>query len=470
LRRVKGYGHRSETIQSPAGDPLDGEDSAVSGSGLGDRVRRLRVEQRLSQADLAARVGVTPSYLSLVESGRRHPRLPVVERVSAALGCSPDFLRTGRLPSAVRSTEVNLRFAELALRSGDPRTARTQFAEVWQEIARHDGVYAAEVAESRWGMARADEALGNLEAAIEGFEWLLTIDLPPTIDETPLRMKLCHAYLECGDLTRAVEVGEEALARFDGVLDTDEAVEMGSTLVLCYRERGDLTSAYLLAQRVIAAAEDAGSLRARGAAYWNAAIVAQERGDLRSALALSERAVALYAEGDNLRALAGVRLTAAWVLLEQPTPRHEEAAALLSRAHEDFIALGNAVDIAMTETELARCELHRGRAEEAVDIASTAIGRLATGPRLEAARARTVLAQAQLRMGEARAAIASYQEAAVELERVGAARGAAALWRELAEALQALDLTDLALTAYRKMATTLVGREAAGASVTGRMR
>jgi transcriptional regulator with XRE-family HTH domain len=432
--------------------------TAVSGVDIGARVRRQRLEQGWSQAELATRAGVTASYLSLVESGRRHPRLAVVERLAEALGCSPDFLRTGRVANAVRSTEVCLRFGELALLTGDARAARKQFLEVLAEVEKHGDVYAAETAEGRWGLARADEALGDVEAAIEGFEWLLTAELPPTIDVTTVRRRLCYAYWQCGDLTRAVEVGEHALRELGGALESDEAVEMASTLVMCYRERGDLTSAHLLAQRVITAAEQTGSIRARGAAYWNAAIVAQDRGDLRSALRLSERAVALYTEGDNAALLAGVRLTAGWVLLEQPQPYIEEAHALLARAHADFLEIGKPVDIATTETELARCELLRGHAEAAADIASTAIGRLATGPRLETARARTVLAQAQLRMGESDAAIESYRLAAAELERVGATREAATLWRELAEALESLELTDLALTAYRKMAAAYVGR------------
>ena len=39
-----------------------------------------------SQKEVAKAVGVTPSYLSLVESGKRNPSIELVERAVASLG------------------------------------------------------------------------------------------------------------------------------------------------------------------------------------------------------------------------------------------------------------------------------------------------------------------------------------------------------------------------------------------------
>jgi transcriptional regulator with XRE-family HTH domain len=51
----------------------------------GHAIKILRTAAGLRQTDLAERVGVTPSYLSLVESGRRSPSLRLLRRTSEAL-------------------------------------------------------------------------------------------------------------------------------------------------------------------------------------------------------------------------------------------------------------------------------------------------------------------------------------------------------------------------------------------------
>lgn len=52
---------------------------------LGNTLRLLRVAAGLKQVDLAARVGVTPNYLSMVENGKRVPSLSFVKSISEEL-------------------------------------------------------------------------------------------------------------------------------------------------------------------------------------------------------------------------------------------------------------------------------------------------------------------------------------------------------------------------------------------------
>ncbi|HET6923562.1 MAG TPA: helix-turn-helix transcriptional regulator [Anaeromyxobacteraceae bacterium] len=59
-------------------------------------VRRLRARKKLSQKALADRVGISVSYVSMLERGQRSPPLETVEKMARALGVSPASLLGGR--------------------------------------------------------------------------------------------------------------------------------------------------------------------------------------------------------------------------------------------------------------------------------------------------------------------------------------------------------------------------------------
>jgi transcriptional regulator with XRE-family HTH domain len=59
-------------------------------------VRRLRARKKLSQKALADRVGISVSYVSMLERGQRSPPLETVEKMARALGVSPASLLGGK--------------------------------------------------------------------------------------------------------------------------------------------------------------------------------------------------------------------------------------------------------------------------------------------------------------------------------------------------------------------------------------
>ena len=419
---------------------------------VGDRIREMRRRRGVSQASLVAGIPLSSSYLSLIESGRRQPRERVLEVIAHRLGCTPEYLTTGRGGPGSGDVELDLRFADVALRAGDAGAARARFRDV-RDLAIQLGF--EDIAhDARWGLCRAEEALGNLEAAIEELEELSGEPvLKGTFTRTALARRLARNHLESNELTRAIEVAQQGLAEAaSNGLDDDEVTELASTLVACYYERGDLTRAHLLVRKVIADAERSSSPRARAAAYWNAGLVAEARGDLRSARAFTDRALVLYSESDNRRATALVRLNCAWLILRTPDEDRAEAARLLERALGELAEVGTEVDMAAVETELARCRLLDGDAAEAARTARSAMDRLAGGQRLETARARAVLAEAELAMGLVDAAVVSCAAAASDLAEAGASRQAAETWRELADALTAMGMLDEAINAYQRTA------------------
>jgi tetratricopeptide (TPR) repeat protein len=299
-------------------------------------------------------------------------------------------------------------------------------------------------------MARAREAQGLIEDAIDDYELLFaSTSLPSSVSRLRVATALSRAYNECGDLDRAIEVGEAAIAAAEAGASDEEAVSLVSTLVGSYYERGDLTRAHSLAMSALTTADSAEAPLARAAALWNASLVEEARGDLRTARTYADRALAIYSESDNARAVALLRIVAAWLLLREPEPGVSEAEGLLERALSDIEAVGSPIDAAYGETELARCRLLMGDWQEAALIARASLEHLGETAPIEAARARLVLGHALLMGGDSEGAVVAYTDASTVLKTYGAHRMAAAAWRELAEALVRLGRAEEALDAYR---------------------
>jgi transcriptional regulator with XRE-family HTH domain len=53
---------------------------------IGERLRNLRKEKKLSQKDIGERTGLPQSYLSLVENGHTTPGIQTLEKLARALG------------------------------------------------------------------------------------------------------------------------------------------------------------------------------------------------------------------------------------------------------------------------------------------------------------------------------------------------------------------------------------------------
>ena len=62
---------------------------------FGRNVARLRLQQSLTQEQLAETIGVSERYLRSVEAGQYYPSLPTATRLCAALGCDWNALFAG---------------------------------------------------------------------------------------------------------------------------------------------------------------------------------------------------------------------------------------------------------------------------------------------------------------------------------------------------------------------------------------
>ncbi|MFL6139278.1 MAG: helix-turn-helix domain-containing protein [Frankiaceae bacterium] len=428
--------------------------------GLGRRIVGLRRRAGLSQAGLAEAAHITSAYVAMLERGHRsRPSDAVLRSLAAVLDTTVGWLVTGRDGEA-HPHEVDQRFGEVALRNGDAAAARERFAAAYEDaVALGDG-YVPEQREAQYGMARADWTLGRINEAIAGFEALLRADdLPSSVRRVKVQTWLCRAYTHAGDLSRAIELGEDALREvgsLDSAVFDDGVVLLASTLVEAYYQRGDLTRAQQLIDATVVAAEAAGSLEARGAACWSAATVAEARGEVRAAIQYADRALALYGELGRAFDVAALRGNAAAYSLRLPDTDLDAAEALLRESIDGLAAAAHTgpADLAEIEKELARCLLLSGRVDKAVDIARAALDRVPSAP-LERARVLAVLAAALLASGREEEALAAYQDAALALEAWGAGRQAAPVWSELADVLSAMGRESDAKAALRRMGTAL---------------
>lgn len=91
--------------------PADPRGSATPGSRLlmlGRRIRHARTERGLTLDELGRQVGSTASQLSLVENGRREPRLSLLQSLADALGTTTTDLLDSTPPSRRAALEIQL--------------------------------------------------------------------------------------------------------------------------------------------------------------------------------------------------------------------------------------------------------------------------------------------------------------------------------------------------------------------------
>ncbi len=424
----------------------------------GERVRALRTARGIAQADLAATLGVSKSYLSHIEAGRRPIPSRMLERVAAALEVDVEQLESGIPAGLHEDLELRLAFAELSLRNGDRRTALQEFASIRE---RAEGLPLHRfLDEATYGLARAEEADGRFESAIARYEELLARPaLSAAVSRAAVSMHLLMVYSECGDLGRAVDIGEQAieqLSQQEQPEDVGVAVELMSSVAGCYLERGDLTRAQMLIDRALFLAAQDGTPRARAAAAWNAALIADARHDAIGARYHADRALALYSEMDNARYVAMLRVVSASLRLVETEPDIGSALSDVELALEQLEQVGSRLDLGYARTQQAEALLLNGDIDLAGEVGRQALQDLSTGDRYLTGHTMVVLGHVAIAKGDKDEALAYFAQAGTALEQTDSSRQAAKAWRELGEAYLELGRQSEGIEALRR-ASDLAG-------------
>lgn len=79
---------------------------------VGEKIRRLRVNSKISQTQLALYLCVDQSMISKIESNDRSPSIELLEKLAALFGCTDDYFETDNVcnPSlqfAFRANEIS---------------------------------------------------------------------------------------------------------------------------------------------------------------------------------------------------------------------------------------------------------------------------------------------------------------------------------------------------------------------------
>ncbi|OCG74236.1 helix-turn-helix domain-containing protein [Microbacterium sediminis] len=92
--------------------PASDAHSALELKTLGHRIRHYRVQKGLTLDELGAAVGVAGSQLSLIENGKREPKLSLLQSIAVATGTSVQDLIAGGPPNRRAALELELERAQ----------------------------------------------------------------------------------------------------------------------------------------------------------------------------------------------------------------------------------------------------------------------------------------------------------------------------------------------------------------------
>jgi tetratricopeptide (TPR) repeat protein len=415
-------------------------------STIGTRVREIRTSKGLSQQSLAGS-GISPGYVSLIESGKRTPSRATAERLAERLGVPVEQLLQDDRPPAAEHAHLEANFARLALANGNPAEAvRCLGAIRFHELdSRAAGEASLVLAEALHQTGDLDRAVGVLEGLIDRCRreqsWLMLATAATA---------LTAMYIESGDMSHGAATAQQALTDIAaaGLEGTDDHLRLGSVYVWALVEGGDLLFAARRAEELDEVAERLGSLRARGSVYWNAAVVAHERGRVADAVRLTDRAVAMLGEQEESRDLPRLRMHYAWVLLNHPDPRAVEALRQLDRAEAEDALAGSRLDRGIVATLRGRAHLLLGELDTAAEHAAMALTLLGASAHIERLSALILLGDVEVARRDQDVARECYREAAQLLAPMGPSRAVARLWRELGDSWRSAGELDRTLEAY----------------------
>lgn len=103
----------------------------VTTMNIGRAIRFARAARDISQQELASRVAISPSYLSLLETGKKEPSLTMIRSIARGLSVSEDVLILTAIDyQSIRSADVDTLAAlseqllRAAVRQGEDRRTK----------------------------------------------------------------------------------------------------------------------------------------------------------------------------------------------------------------------------------------------------------------------------------------------------------------------------------------------------------
>lgn len=316
------------------------------GSGFGEKLRAERLERGLTQAELGRDL-YSPSYISLLETGRREPTADVIEELARRLELAPKALEAWSQPISVSDAEYVL--AGLYARQAWDLRDYTLAAE-------HAATAARIALEGRntsawWNMTYMQaECLmkqGQLKECQKIMEHLL--EHPMATESAGLGVRarqmlaaLCHGQ---GQLAAAVEHAQQAV-------ELCTQLPKGSTLIIgalraligALAESGRLDEAWKYCQEMNAQMDEHSMSQLAGEVAWVIGNVAFMRHDYPEGIRHHERAAKLLSPANDIELWARFNKASAAVRLSSGIVEPETLAAIERAELALSIVGGNKTD------------------------------------------------------------------------------------------------------------------------------
>ena len=347
--------------------------SELRSSGLGERLRALRVAAGLTQSELAGG-RFSKEYVSQIERGKTRPTGETLEWLAGRLAVDPGYLESG-----VSAEERNRVEAALARAEGllEARRYEDALAEL---VGGRDAVVRAGapdlelrslLAESwaRIQQGEIQDALGLLVRARELAERPGRSDA----DRAAVIFRLGICRYKLSSISTAVGLLDEALTLADrsGLPCDLLRSDILGWRSRCRRRQRDWQAAREDVERALELAQSAGDHEAMADTYFQASLVAEREGHWLLARTYAERARGFYEEledranvGRMLNNLGGLNFTLG---------NAERAVSLLQDAFQVAVETGSDVDAGQAMCSLAEVHLGGGEPEQAETKARKAL-------------------------------------------------------------------------------------------------
>jgi tetratricopeptide (TPR) repeat protein len=337
---------------------------------LGRRIRSLRLDQGLSQEELAE-PHYTAAYISHVEHGKRRASQEALGHLAERLGVTVEQLLSGRDPNENLRLEVQIQQA-----IGDIHAGRVQEARDVLEAARaraQEVGHERAVAQAELGIAFALYRLGDLDESLATYVRAAsaTSDEPPEARTSAL-VGQARCLFQRGAMRDAIHLLESHLIELqrNDPPDPSRLVETYAALIPAYFESGLIERAKDVASKGLALAPDIPDLEQRACLYVNRGQLMVTQGQPREALTSLAIAEDLYRYLGWHSESMKVTLAKSFVLTDQG--RFAEAEELLRAALETGGAI-NAADRVRSLTRLALVRRRQGSPQEALELAREAM-------------------------------------------------------------------------------------------------
>jgi tetratricopeptide (TPR) repeat protein len=423
-------------------------------SGLGTRLRQLRVSAGLTQSELAGD-RFSKEYVSQIERGKTRPTSETLAWIAGRLGVEVCYLETGQSWEEYAEVEAAVMRAEAAVEGQQYDEALEALDGLQHSPEARELEFRALLAES-W--ARMYD--GELRPALDLLARAREISEQPAFSDVEradvlYRMGVCRYKLTSINTAQTL-LGEALdLADRSGVPCDRLRSHILEWRSRCSRRQRDFEAAREDIERALELAERLDDSLTVAHVTFQASIVAERDGQWLRARALAERAKELYeAHGDRanlgrmLNNLGGLNY-----LLGKPN----DAISYLKRAFSVALEVGSDPDAAQAVSSLAQVHLGAGDWTLAEEQARHALELLEGRPDFldEVGNTQIVLGRALLEQGRLDEAEHAFAEAELSLSQLSSASHRAVAWTAQGDLASRRDDDSTAAALYRRAAEAL---------------